>query len=61
MEGSDADPYHFNEDPDPDPNFHFAADPDPDPAPQLIDFNQRPLVYCTDPPRLHFEPPRLHC
>ncbi len=48
--------FSLNEDPD--PTFYFNADPDP--APHKNDgriCDQWP----TDPPRLHFAPPRLYC
>ncbi len=69
--GSVEDPnlsFHFDAGPDLDPNFHndadqnpsfpFDADPDPDLAPHQNDANLRSLDY---PPRLLFEPLRLHC
>ncbi len=43
----------------PDPSFHFDAHMDPDPAAHQTDAYQRSLCY--RPPRLHFEPPCLHC
>ncbi len=51
-----ADPHQFNADPDTDPSFHFNADTHPA---HQSDTTLR--LRATDPPRLHFEPPRLQC
>jgi hypothetical protein len=50
-----ADPHHLNADPVPDPAYHLNADLGPDPAPHPAS------SWSTDPPRLYFEPPGLHC
>jgi hypothetical protein len=61
-----SNPHHFNADPG--QLLHFYADPDPDPAFSLYTDPDLLLIkvmqtcdnWPTDPPGLHFEPPRLH-
>jgi hypothetical protein len=54
----DADPEPSSQfEADPDQTFHFEVDPDP--TPDQSDANLRPLI--DTHPRLHIEPPGLHC